>query len=55
MLAYASAERYLLEGNAAKAIFHAERAQDLFKVGSPLYLRAQDIITIAKQQQTARN
>ncbi len=54
MLAYSSAERYLLEGDAAKAIFHAERALDFFKEGSPLYLRTQDIITIAKQQQTAR-
>lgn len=54
MLAYSSAERYLLDGDAAKAIFHAERALDFFKEGSPLYLRTQDIITLAKQQQAAR-
>ncbi|MDF2368282.1 M48 family metalloprotease [Sneathiella sp.] len=49
MLSLASAERSLLEGNYQKAIFHAQRAQDFFKLGSPSYLRLDDIITYANQ------
>lgn len=49
MLSMASAERSLLEGEYQKAIFHAKRAQDFFKVGSPSYLRLEDIITFANQ------
>ncbi|TNE34676.1 MAG: M48 family peptidase [Alphaproteobacteria bacterium] len=48
MLSLASAERSLLEGNAEKAIFHAKRALNFFKAGTPARLRAQDIITIAE-------
>ncbi len=57
MLSLASAERSLLEGEYQKAVFHAERAQDFFKIGSPIYLRTQDIITIANQAaaEAARN
>jgi predicted Zn-dependent protease len=49
MLSLASAERSLLEGNNQKAIFHAKRAQDFFALGSPSYLRLDDIITFANQ------
>lgn len=49
MLSLASAERSLLEGNNQKAIFYAKRAQDFFKLGSPSYLRLDDIITYANQ------
>jgi len=49
MLSMASAERSLLEGEYQKAIFHAKRAQDFFKIGSPSYLRLEDIITYANQ------
>ena len=49
MLSLASAERYLLQGNLQKAIFHAKRSQDFFNVGSPSYLRLEDIITISNQ------
>ena len=49
MLSLASAERYLLEGKYQKAIFHAKRAQDFFAVGTPSYLRMEDIITYANQ------
>lgn len=49
MLSLASAERSLLEGEYQKAVFHAERAQDFFKVGSPTYLRLEDIITLANR------
>ncbi len=49
MLSLASAERSLLEGNSQKAIFHAKRAQDFFPIGSPSYLRLEDIITISSQ------
>ncbi|WP_169569091.1 M48 family metalloprotease [Sneathiella limimaris] len=47
-LALASAERFMLLGNAQKASFHAKRAQNLFPVGTPGYLRADDIIAISK-------
>ncbi|WP_373086413.1 M48 family metalloprotease [Sneathiella sp.] len=50
MLSLASAERSLLEGNMQKAIFHAKRAQDFFKPGTPANLRAEDIITLAGQE-----
>ncbi len=49
MLSLASAERSLLNGDNQKAIFYAKRAQDFFKVGSPSYLRMDDIITFANQ------
>jgi predicted Zn-dependent protease len=50
LLAMASAERSLLQGNLQKAIFHAKRAQDFFAPGTPNNLRAEDIITIAGQE-----
>jgi predicted Zn-dependent protease len=42
--AMASAERFLLEGNARDARGQAERAQRMLPTGSPSWLRAQDII-----------
>ncbi|MEP3246054.1 MAG: M48 family metalloprotease [Sneathiella sp.] len=53
-LALATAERFLLRGNMSKAIFHAKRAQANLNVGSPGFLRADDIITIASQLQKKR-
>ncbi len=53
-LALATAERFLLRGNMSKAIFHAKRAQENLNVGSPGFLRADDIITIASQLQKKR-
>lgn len=49
-LALATAERFLLIGQMQKAIFHAKRAQDNLNVGSPGFLRADDIITIAARK-----
>ena len=42
--ALASAERFLLEGNARDARGQADRAQRMLPTGSPAWLRAQDII-----------
>ena len=50
-LALATAERFLLRGNMSKAIFHAKRAQANLPVGTPGFLRADDIIAIASQLQ----
>ncbi|MCG8493520.1 MAG: M48 family metalloprotease [Sneathiellales bacterium] len=50
-LALATAERFLLSGKFDKAIFHAKRAQGVLNPGSPGFLRADDIITIAAQYQ----
>ncbi|MCF8467865.1 MAG: M48 family metalloprotease [Sneathiella sp.] len=49
MVSLATAERSLLQGDMQKAIFHAKRAQDFFKPGTPNYLRTEDIITLAGQ------
>ncbi|GLQ07058.1 M48 family metalloprotease [Sneathiella chinensis] len=48
-LALATAERFILLGQFEKAIFHAKRAQENMRVGSPGFLRADDIITIASR------
>lgn len=48
-LALATAERFLLRGKMDKAIFHAKRAQDNMGAGTPGFLRADDIITIASR------
>ncbi|MEH6402965.1 MAG: M48 family metalloprotease [Sneathiella sp.] len=53
-LALATAERFLLRGKMDKAIFHAKRAQDNMGTGSPGFLRADDIITIASRLQKKR-
>jgi predicted Zn-dependent protease len=49
-LALATAERFLLIGQNRKAIFHARRAQDNMGAGSPGFLRADDIITLASRK-----
>ncbi len=53
--ALTTAERFLLLGNLSKAKFHAERAQELMKVGSPGSLRAEDIISLAKRKITEKD
>ena len=53
--ALATAERFLLLGNTSKAKFHAERAQQLMKTGSPGTLRAGDIISFAERKIEDRN
>lgn len=45
MATLASAERFLLEGNARDARFQAERASKILKSGTPPWLRAQDILS----------
>lgn len=47
LLSYAQAEHALAQGDRAAARFHAERAEQLLPAGSPGWLRAQDIRTIA--------
>jgi len=54
-LALATAERFLLLNNLPKAEFHAKRAQELMKDGSPGYLRADDIITLARRRIEKKN
>jgi len=49
-LALASAERFLLQGQSKKAVFHAKRAQENMSAGSPGFLRADDIVFLANQQ-----
>ncbi|MBE7637171.1 M48 family metalloprotease [Sneathiella sp. P13V-1] len=49
-LSLATAERFALLGKWDKAIFHAKRVQENMSAGSPGYLRADDIITIASRQ-----
>lgn len=51
MASLASAERYLIAGIYRDAIGQAERASRLMKEGTPGWLRAQDIITVAKDRQ----
>ncbi|WP_051548126.1 tetratricopeptide repeat protein [Sneathiella glossodoripedis] len=53
--ALATAERFLLLGNLAKAKFHAQRAQELMKAGSPGSLRAEDIISLANRKISEKN
>ncbi|WP_415236929.1 M48 family metalloprotease [Sneathiella sp.] len=53
-LALATAERFLLIGKFDKAIFHAKRAQENLGTGTPGFLRADDIITIAAQLESRR-
>lgn len=53
--ALATAERFLLLGNSLKAKFHAQRAQELLKAGSPGSLRAEDIISFADRKIEDRN
>ena len=51
MASLASAERYLISGTYRDAIGQAERASRLMKEGTPGWLRAQDIIVVAKDRQ----
>lgn len=51
MASLASAERYLIAGIYRDAIGQAERAARLMQEGTPGWLRAQDIITVAKDRQ----
>ncbi|MBL4667487.1 MAG: M48 family metalloprotease [Sneathiella sp.] len=46
-LALATAERFLLLRQRKKAIFHAKRVQQYMRVGTPGFLRADDIISLA--------
>jgi len=46
-LALATAERFLLLKQGKKAVFHAKRVHQLMKPGTPGFLRADDIITLA--------
>lgn len=45
----ATAERYYSMGAAGQAVMHAERAMQGFKVGTPEWLRAQDILYISQE------
>jgi len=48
-LALATSERFLILRQGKKAIFHAKRAQQNLRTGSPGYLRADDIISLASR------
>jgi len=49
-----TAERYALTGRISTAATHARRAAGLLARGSPGWLTAQDIITLAERQENAR-
>lgn len=46
--ALATAERFFSLGRASQALMHAKRAADGFDTGTPEWIRAQDILTIAQ-------
>ncbi len=45
----ATAERFYSGGSAGQALLYAQRAVDTFRPGSPEWIRAQDILVIARQ------
>ena len=55
MAAGAMAEYALLAGRPADAIYHADRALNLLKRGSPAWLRAEDAKTRAEKLRMARH